>query len=494
MNVAVFDLHHVDRPSLALLTDLYQVTMAYGYWKSGAADRPAVFQLTFRRHPFQGGFTIACGLAYAIDYLAHLRFDADDVNYLAGLRGVDQRPLFEPAFLDYLRGFKFLCDVDAVREGDVVFPHEPLIRVQGPILQAQLVESALLTLTGFPSLVATKAARICQAARGDAVLEFGLRRAQGIDGALAASRAAYIGGCAATSNLLAGRLFDIPVRGTHAHSWIMSFGDERQAFEEYAEAMPNNCVFLVDTYDTLAGVRNAIEVGRWLRSHGHELLGIRLDSGDLASLSIEARRMLDEAGFPEAAITASNELDEHLITNLKEQGAAICVWGVGTRLVTAYDQPALGVVYKLTAMQEPDGSWRPCIKLSEQPIKISTPGRLQVRRFAQAGQYVGDLIYDLDLGPGDESVLVDPLDDTRRIPVPEGAESHDLLRPVFRGGQLVDRAPGPAIAREHAAEELQRFAASVKRFSNPHRYPVGLERRLQRLKRQLILKARGHRE
>ncbi len=488
------DLHHLYRPSLALLTDLYQVTMAYGYWKSGAADRPAVFQLTFRRPPFQGGFTIACGMACAIDYLAHLRFDADDLHYLAGLRGVDERPLFEPAFLDYLGQLAFRCDVDAVREGDVVFPHEPLIRVQGPLLQAQLIESALLTFTGFPSLVATKAARICLAARGDAVLEFGLRRAQGIDGALAASRAAYIGGCAATSNLLAGRVFDIPVRGTHAHSWIMSFGDERQAFEEYARAMPNNCVFLVDTYDTLSGVRHAIEVGHWLRSQGHELLGIRLDSGDLAYLSIEARKMLDEAGFPNAAITASNELDEHLIANLKEQGATICLWGVGTRLVTAYDQPALGVVYKLTALQEPDGSWRPCIKLSEQPLKISTPGRLQVRRFEQAGQYVGDLIHDLDLGPGDQPILVDPLDDTRRIAVPADAASRELLRPVFRGGQLVDRPPAAAMAREHAASELQRFAASVKRFANPHRYPVGLERRLQQLKRQLILKARGHRE
>lgn len=489
-----FDLHHLYRPSLALLTDLYQVTMAYGYWKSGAADRPAVFQLTFRRHPFEGGFTIACGLAYVADYLAHLRFEADDLDYLAGLRGVDQRPLFEPAFLDYLGKLVFGCDVDAVREGDVVFPHEPLIRVQGPLLQAQLIESALLTLTGFPSLVATKAARICLAARGDAVLEFGLRRAQGIDGALAASRAAYIGGCAATSNLLAGRLFGIPVRGTHAHSWIMSFDDERQAFDEYARAMPNNCVFLVDTYNTLAGVRHAIEVGRWLRSQGHELLGIRLDSGDLAYLSIEARKMLDEAGFPQAAITASNELDEHLIANLKEQGATICVWGVGTRLVTAYDQPALGVVYKLTAIQEPDGSWRPCIKLSEQPIKISTPGRLQVRRFEQEGQYIGDLIYDLDLGPGEAPVLVDPLDDTRRIPVPEDAEFRELLQPVFRGGQLLHPPPAPAEAREYAAGQLPRFTASIKRFANPHRYPVGLERRLQRLKRQLILQARGHRE
>lgn len=491
--MASLDLHRPDRPSLALLTDLYQVTMAYGYWKSGGADREAVFQLTFRRQPFEGGFTIACGLAYVIDYLARLRFEPEDLDYLAGLRGVDDRPLFEPAFLDYLAAMTFRCDVDAVLEGDVVFPHAPLIRVQGPLLQAQLIETALLTLTGFQSLVATKAARVCLAARGDPVLEFGLRRAQGIDGALAASRAAYVGGCAATSNLLAGRTFGIPVRGTHAHSWIMSFGDELEAFQEYARAMPNNCVFLVDTYDTLSGVGHAIEVGRWLRSRGHELLGVRLDSGDLAHLSIEARKMLDAAGFTNAVITASNDLDEHLIANLKQQGAAIGLWGVGTRLITAYDQPALGAVYKLSAIREADGSWRPCIKLSEQTIKISTPGRLQVRRFERGGEYVGDLIYDLDLGPGDEPVLVDPTDDTRRLRMPADAQHRELLTPIFRGGQLVYQPPPLSATRDYAAEQLQRFAASIKRFANPHRYPVGLERRLHQLKRELILQARDHR-
>lgn len=491
--MASFDLNHLYRPSLGLLTDLYQVTMAYGYWKSGSADREAVFQLTFRHQPFGGGFTVACGLAHVIDYLAHLRFDADDLDYLASLRGADDRPLFEPAFVDYLGQLAFRCDVDAVREGEVVFPHAPLIRVQGPLLQAQLIETALLTLTGFPSLVATKAARICLAAQGDPVLEFGLRRAQGIDGALTASRAAYLGGCAATSNLLAGRLYGIPVRGTHAHSWIMSFGDELEAFQEYARAMPNNCVFLVDTYDTLSGVRHAVEVGRWLRSQGHELLGIRLDSGDLAHLSIEARKVLDEAGFARAVITASNDLDEHLIANLKQQGATIGLWGVGTRLATAYDQPALGAVYKLSAMREGDGSWRPCIKLSEQAIKISTPGRLQVRRFEQEGQAVGDLIYDLDLAAGDQPVLVDPADDTRRLPMPDRARQRELLVPIFRGGQLVCQPPALAESRDYAATQLGKFPASMKRFANPHLYPVGLEQRLHERKRELILQARGHR-
>src|SRR6266550_5632730 len=299
----------------ALLTDLYQLTMAYGYWKSGRAEREAVFHLFFRKSPFQ------C--------------TAEDAAFLGTLAGNDDRPLFERAFLEYLRTLRFTCAVDAIPEGTAVFPQEPLLRIQGPILQCQLLETALLNLINFQSLIATKAARVCLAARGEPVLEFGLRRAQGVDGALAASRAAYIGGCAATSNVLAAKLYGIPVRGTHAHSWVMSFDDEREAFRAYAEAMPNNCVFLVDTYDSLEGVRRAVEAGRLLRERGHEMVGIRLDSGDLAWLSVEARKILDEAGFPNAVIVASNDLDEHIIASLKEQGAMINVWGVGTKLVTA---------------------------------------------------------------------------------------------------------------------------------------------------------------
>ena len=292
------------RPSLTLLTDLYELTMAYGYWKSGTADHEAVFHHVFRHNPFGGGFTVACGLAYAVDYLERLTFAPEDLAYLAEVRGADHEPLFPPDFLDHLRDFRFRCDVDAVPEGTVVFPHEPLVRVRGPLLAAQLVESALLNFVNFQTLVATKAARVCLAASGEPVLEFGLRRAQGIDGALAASRAAYIGGCAATSNVLASRLFGIPVRGTQAHSFVMAFDDERAAFEAYAAAMPGNSVFLVDTYEAKGGVRNAIAAARALRARGGTLLGIRLDSGDLAYLSIEARRALDEAGFSEAAILA----------------------------------------------------------------------------------------------------------------------------------------------------------------------------------------------
>ncbi|MDH3583356.1 MAG: nicotinate phosphoribosyltransferase, partial [Phycisphaerae bacterium] len=284
--------------SLALLTDLYQITMAFGYWKLGRADERAVFNLFFRKHPFGGGVTVAAGLAQVVEYLDGFGFEDTDVAYLATLTGNDGKPLFERAFLDYLSDLRLTCDVDAVPEGTVVFPHEPLVRVTGPILQCQILETALLNMINFQTLVATKSARICTATEGEPVLEFGLRRAQGIDGALTASRAAYIGGCVATSNVLAGKLYGIPVKGTHAHSWVMSFEEEAHAFEAYAEAMPNNCVFLVDTYDTLEGVRRAIEVGRALRERGHEMVGVRLDSGDLAHLSIEARKLLDAADFP----------------------------------------------------------------------------------------------------------------------------------------------------------------------------------------------------
>jgi nicotinate phosphoribosyltransferase len=317
---------HYSGLNLALLTDLYELTMAYAHWKSGTAQKEAVFNLAFRHQPFHGGFSVACGLGQVLEILEDFAFDGSDLEYLAQLQGNDGKPLFERGFLQYLGQLKFSCDVDAIPEGTIVFPHEPLVQVRGPIIQAQILETLLLNIINFQTLIATKAARICLATRGEPVLEFGLRRAHGIDGALAASRAAYVGGCAATSNVLAGKLFGIPVKGTHAHSWVMSFETEMEAFKAYAEAMPNNCVFLVDTYDTLEGVKGAIEIGRWLRSRGSDLLGIRLDSGDLAYLSIEARTLLDAAGFEKAFIVASNDLDENIIASLKEQGATISVW------------------------------------------------------------------------------------------------------------------------------------------------------------------------
>ena len=478
--------------SLGLLTDLYQLTMAYGYWKSGVADREAVFHLSFRSHPFDGGYTIACGLGLAIDYIENFHLDRSDLDYLAGLTDGRGAPLFEEGFLRYLEALRLTVDVDAVEEGRVVFPHEPLVRVRGPVLQAQLLETPLLNMLNFQTLIATKAARVCQAARGEPVLEFGLRRAQGIDGGVAVARAAYVGGVAATSNLLAGKLFGIPVRGTHAHSWVMFFGDELEAFERYAEALPGNCVFLVDTYDSLEGTRRAIEVGRKLRERGHEMAGIRLDSGDLAYLSIEARRLLDEAGFPDAAIVASNNLDEHVIESLKKQGATIGVWGVGTRLATAYDDPALGGVYKMSAVRSEDGQrWEDRIKLSEQIAKITTPGILQVRRFTCDGEHVGDQIFDERTGADAPSVIVDLLDPTRRKLIGEDAVEEALLVPIFRGGTRCYDVPALDVARARAAAELSGFHPGVRRFLNPHAYPVGLEPRLHERRTRRILEARG---
>jgi nicotinate phosphoribosyltransferase len=480
------------RPSLSLLTDLYQLTMAYGYWKTGKQDQEAVFHLFFRRHPFRGGFTVAAGLATAMEFVADMRFEQDDLAYLATLCGNDGKPLFERAFLDFLGQMNPRCDLDGIPEGTVVFPQEPLLRVQGPLIQAQLLESALLNIVNFQTLVATKTARVVMAARGEPILEFGLRRAQGIDGSLAASRAAYIGGCAATSNVLAGRLFGIPVKGTHAHSWVMSFDDEVEAFRAYARAMPNNCVFLVDTYDTLQGVRNAVTVGHELRKRGHEMIGIRLDSGDLAWLSIEARKILDEAGFPNAVIVASNDLDENILASLKDQGATIACWGVGTRLVTAYDEPALGGVYKLSALRNPGDGWQYKLKLSEQAVKVSNPGVLQVRRYYESGQAIGDMIFDEASLHGDGNTMVDPLDATRHKTFPADTRCENLLTPLFRDGKRVYDSPSLDSIRSRLREQLLTFHAGVKRFVNPHQYPVGLEAGLHERKTALILKARGY--
>jgi nicotinate phosphoribosyltransferase len=524
--------------SLALLTDLYQLTMACGYFRTGTAEREAVFHLSFRNAPFHGGFTIAAGLEAVIDFVERFHFSRDDLEYLASIAADDGRPLFDRPFLEHLRALRLTVDIDAIPEGTVVFPQEPLVRVRGPLLQCQLLESALLNLINFPTLIATKAARICLATLGsgggaedrpyEPVLEFGLRRAQGIDGALTASRAAYIGGCSATSNLLAGRRFGIPVKGTHAHSWVMSFDSELESFDAYADAMPNNCVFLVDTYDTLQGVRHAVGVGRRLRGRGQKLLGIRLDSGDLAYLSIEARKILDAAGFRETSILATNDLDERIIASLKEQGAAISVWGVGTRLATAYDQPALGGVYKLSALRARPpgknarsnrrqrsggvagglggGDWEYKIKLSEQLAKTSVPGILQVRRFQVEGENRADMIFN-ELAPppvaqaalraaggrgraGKKGVIVDPMDPTRRRTIPAEALAEDLLVPVFQGGRGVYARPTLAEIRERARRQLDAFYPGVRRAVNPHQYPVGLESGLSELRQRMILEAR----
>lgn len=476
----------------ALLADLYQLTMAFAYWRTGIQSTQACFHLYFRENPFGGGYAVACGLEQAIDYIRALRFTDDDVAYLRTLPGRDGTPLFTPEFLDWLSSFRFTGTVLAVPEGTVVFPNEPLLRVNGPIAECQLVETALLNLVNFQTLVATKAARVCHAADGAPVIEFGLRRAQGPDGGVSASRAAYVGGCAATSNVLAGQRFGLPVGGTHAHSLVMVFDHELEAFLAYAEAMPNNAVLLVDTYDTLEGVRNAIRAGERLRELGSDLAGIRIDSGDLAWLSIHARQLLDEAGFEATKIYASNELDEYTVESLKEQGSAIDVWGVGTRLVTGHDQPALGGVYKLSAIRREGEDWIPRVKLSEQAAKVTTPGLLRVRRYLdEGGMFIGDMIYDELSPPPAACVMVDPADATRRTSYGQGDRSEELLVPVIENGEVVYTPPPLEGSRARTATQLASLDPSHRRFLNPHVYKVGVELGLHVRKTALILEARG---
>ncbi len=477
---------HFYKQSLSLLTDLYQLTMSYAYWKAGLDKKEAVFHLFFRRSPFNGAIAVTAGLENIVDYLQNFRFESSDLDYLSTLRGSDNAPLFEEEFFKYLQQMKFTCTVDAIPEGNIAFPHEPLVRVQGPLIQCQLLESPLLNLINFPTLIATKAARICMAAQGDSVFEFGLRRAQGIDGALTASRSAYIGGCEGTSNVLAGKLFGIPVKGTHSHSWIMSFEDELEAFRVYAECQSNNSIFLVDTYDTIEGVKKAIEIGHWLRKEKKELVGIRLDSGDLAYLSICARKMLDAAGFTEAKIMASNELDETIITELKRQGACIDVWAVGTNLVTAGTHSALDGVYKLSAVRDPGGEWKYKLKLSEQMAKVSTPGVLQVRRYIDDEEYVADVIYDTQLGIPDHCSIIDPFDPTKKKVVNQKWKYRDLLVPIFSKGKCVYNVPPLKEVQQTTKNELNRFQPGVKRFIHPHAYVVSMEKQLYQMKTDLI--------
>lgn len=470
----------------ALLTDLYQLTMAYGYWKSGIANKECVFHLFFRRPPFNGGFTVAAGLQLVIEFLENFRFTESDLHYLSSLKIGSKPGFFSKDFLDYLSQLKFSCDVDAVPEGTIVFADEPILRIQGPIIECQLLESCLLNLLNFSTLIATKATRICLAAEGDSVIEFGLRRAQGMNGALTASRAAYIGGCEATSNVLAGKLYDIPVKGTHSHSWIMAFETELDSFQTYAEHLPENTIFLVDTYNTIEGIKKAIEVGKLLQSRGQKLLGIRLDSGDLAQLSIQGRRLLDDAGMVDALIVASNELDETSIGDLKHQGARIDVWGVGTHLVTAKSNPALDGVYKLSAIRNPGGEWIYKLKLSEQLIKTSNPGILQIKRFSSKEGNKMDLIYDIFTGISDNSCSMDISNDATTTQIDPNLIGVDLLVPIFRQGKRVYDSPSIHDIRKKTQDELNQFPTGIKQLSNPLRYQIGMEKNLFDIKTKLI--------
>ncbi len=428
----------------ALTTDLYQLTMAQGYWQHGRHLDQASFYMSMRRTPFGGGFAIAAGLEQIVSFLQGLRFEPEDIDYLRSLNGGDGGPLFAPEFLDALPALDRAVSLAAVPEGTAVFAREPLLRVEAPLLVGQLIETPILNIINFQTLVATKAARLCHiAAPGQPVLEFGLRRAQGFDGALSACRAAYVGGCTATSNVQAGQRFGIPVRGTHAHSWVQAFDSEPEAFDAFAETMPNNCVLLVDTYDVDRGIENAIATGRELERRGQRLLGIRLDSGDLLQQSRMARRRLDEAGFEDVAIVVSDSLDEKRIMELRRAGAAIDIWGVGTSLVTAAGGGALGGVYKLSAIRRTgEERWRPVFKLGAGVRKASLPGRLQVRRYRGAGGVLKrDVIYarDEEAGPGPGSG-------------PEGG--HDLLAPVLDRGRLLEPLPTLGMCREVAGREV----------------------------------------
>lgn len=446
----------------ALLTDLYQLTMAYAYWANGIGQRESVFHLFYRQAPFDNGFALATGIETAIDYICGLRFTEEDTAYLATLEDNAGGPLFAPEFLAYLRDFRFTGEVHAVAEGTAVFPHQPMLRVCAPIIEAQLLETALLNLMNFPTLAATKAARIAYAADGDAVVDFGLRKAQGIDGGVSAARAAYIGGCVGTSNVLAGQLFGIPVSGTHAHGWVMSFDHEIDAFDAYAHALPNNCVFLVDTYNTLEGIENAIRAGEKLRENGYEMAGIRLDSGDLAQLAKRARRRLDAAGFTHTKIAASSSLDERVIADLKSRGAPIVHWGVGTKLATAQPDAALDGVYKLGAIREDSGRWSYRMKMSDTPGKSTRPGVQQVRRFINdAGNPVADLLYD---EASWSTAWAGGVAEYEHRFTPDDPHS-ELLRPVIRDGARIVDAPELEAIRDYARTQ---FAY----FTNQPNYPA----------------------
>lgn len=478
----------MEQHNLTLLTDLYELTMMQGYFKNKDKNDTVIFDAFYRSNPGGGGYAIAAGLEQVIDYIKNLHFGEEDICYLGSLG------IFEEDFLGYLKEFRFTGDIYAVPEGTVIFPREPLIKVIAPIMQAQLVETAVLNILNHQSLIATKAARVCFAAQGDGIMEFGLRRAQGPDAGVYGARAAMIGGCVGTSNVLAGRLFDVPVSGTHAHSWIMSFPDEYTAFKAYAGIYPSACILLADTYDTLkSGVPNAIRVFREMRGEGIPLTkyGIRLDSGDLAYLSKKARKMLDEAGFPDAIISASNDLDEFLIDSLKVQGAQITSWGVGTNLITSKDCPSFGGVYKLAAIQGPDGNFIPKIKLSENSEKITNPGNKTVYRIYEkdSGKIKADLIClaDEQFDETEPLLLFDPLEPWKKTRLPGGSyRLRELMVHIFKDGECCYTSPGVMDIREICRQELDTLWPETRRLINPHQVYVDLTKKLYDMKIALL--------
>ena len=482
--------------NLTLLTDLYELTMMQAYLqqeKTTGHRQLAVFDMFYRENPCGNGYAVAAGLQQVIDYINNLAFTNEQLTYLASTG------MFAADFLKYLQSFSFSGEIYAVPEGTVIFPGEPILRVTAPIMEGQLIETAILNIINHQSLIATKSARVCWAASGDNVLEFGLRRAQGPDAGVYGARAAMIGGCSGTSNVLAGQLFNIPVRGTHAHSWIMSFDTELEAFRCYANLYPNACVLLVDTYDTLrSGVPNAIKIFEEMRATGllQKNYGIRLDSGDLAYLSKQARIMLDAAGFQDAFISASNDLDEHLIAELKSQGAKITVWGVGTHLITSKEYPAFGGVYKIAAISKDGQNWQNKIKLSEDPVKVTTPGRKKIFRLynKQNGKMKADLLAlaDETLTNQADLTIFDPIATWKRMTLPAGEFTvRELLQPVFIEGKCVYPTLTVDEICAYAAAERDTLWDEHKRLIRPQLMPVDLSQKLYNLKQQMINESRA---
>lgn len=473
---------------LTLLTDLYELTMMQGYFKN-PTDQIVVFDAFYRKNPCDGGYAITAGLEQIIEYIRDLHFTPDDVDYLRSLK------IFDEDFLEYLRGFHFTGDIYAIPEGTVVFPREPLLKVVAPILEAQLVETAILNIINHQSLIATKAARVVYAAQGDGIMEFGLRRAQGPDAGIYGARAAVIAGCVGTSNVLTGKMFNVPVKGTHAHSWIMSFPDEYTAFKTYAEMYPNACILLVDTYDVLdSGVPNAIRVFREMKEKYPDFknYGIRIDSGDLAYLSKKAYKMLDEAGFGDAIISASSDLDEYLIDSLKAQGAKINSWGVGTNLITSKDCPAFGGVYKLAAIKDKgDKDFIPKIKLSENTEKITNPGNKTIYRIydKETGKIRADLICLADevFDENEDMIIFDPLETWKKTKIKGGSYTlRELLVPVFQKGLCVYTSPSVMEMQAICRKEQETLWPETRRLVNPHHVYVDLSDKLYKVKSELL--------
>lgn len=470
--------------SLALHTDKYQLNMMYAHWKNGTHLKKCVFDLYFRELPFENGFAVVAGLEQAILYLSNLRFTEEDIRFLR-----EEEEQYDEAFLRALKEWRFTSDVYAMPEGTLAFPNEPLMRVEGPIFEVQLIETALLNMINYQTLIATKAARIRHIAPDDILLEFGSRRAQEPEAAIWGTRAAYLAGFDATSNVKAGQLFGIPCKGTHSHAWVQHFDDELTSFRAFAEALPDQTILLVDTYNTIkSGLPHAIQIGKELKKRGKTLQGIRIDSGDLAYLSKVARKMLDEAGLTETKIFASSDLDEHTILHLKSQGAAIDAWGVGTRLITAYDQPALGAVYKMVAIEDGEG-WRPTIKISSNPQKVTTPGRKTVYRVIdrKTQKAHADLIACVEETIDTEKplVLFHPVH-TYRKKIVENYYLEELLQPIFRGGKLVYKRPNLEEVREYHRKQLGQFWEEYLRNLNPQEYPVDLTEKVWQTKQDML--------